>query len=131
MNRRNTRQRRLVLEAIHWGNHPSARDIFDTIAETERISLGTVYRNLTILEQEGEILQVTSDPALVRYDRRLAPHHHLHCKVCGGVYDMPLPYDAGFDLEASEKSGYQIEGHSITFRGICRECMEKSHKNRL
>jgi Fe2+ or Zn2+ uptake regulation protein len=131
LSRRNTRQRRLVLEAIRWGNHPSARDIFDAIAKTERISLGTVYRNLIILEKEGEILQVKSDPALVRYDRRLAPHHHLHCKVCGEVYDMPLPYDVGFNHEAAQKSGCQIEGHSITFQGICRECIEKSHKNRL
>ncbi|MFP3090775.1 transcriptional repressor [Treponema sp. TIM-1] len=131
LSRRNTRQRKLVLEAIHWGDHPSARDIFDAIAKTERISLGTVYRNLIILEEAGEIVQVKSDPLLVRYDRRLGPHHHLHCKVCGRVYDMPLPYDAVFDREAAEKSGCRIEGHSITFKGICRACIEKSPENRF
>jgi Fe2+ or Zn2+ uptake regulation protein len=114
------------LEAIQGENHPSARDIFDKIVKLERISLGTVYRNLFILEDEGEIVQVKSDPALVRYDCKLYPHHHLHCKVCGKIYDMPLVYDAGFDRKAAEESGCQIEGHSITFKGICRECMEKS-----
>jgi Fur family peroxide stress response transcriptional regulator len=76
-----------------------------------------------ILEEEGEIIQVKGDPELVRYDRRLDQHHHLHCKVCGRVYDMPLPYDAGFDREAAEKSGFLIESHAITFEGICAGCM--------
>jgi Fur family peroxide stress response transcriptional regulator len=125
LNRRNTRQRKLVFEAICGENHPAAREIFEAIAATERISLGTVYRNLMILEEEGEIIQIKSDPELVRYDRRLDPHHHLHCKVCGRVYDMPLPYDAGFDREAAQKSGFRIEGHSITFEGVCTDCMKK------
>jgi Fur family peroxide stress response transcriptional regulator len=124
LNRRNTRQRELVLEAVCGGNHPAAREIFDTIAKVERISLGTVYRNLMILEEEGEIVQVKSDPDLVRYDRRRDPHHHLHCKVCGKVYDMPLPYDAGFDRKAARKSGYRIECHAITFEGVCTACIK-------
>jgi Fur family peroxide stress response transcriptional regulator len=125
LNRRNTRQRELVLEAVCGGNHPAAREIFDKIAKTERISLGTVYRNLMILEEEGEIVQVKSDPELIRYDRRLDLHHHLHCKVCGRVYDMPLPYDAGFDREAAKKSGFRIERHSITCEGVCAACLGK------
>jgi Fe2+ or Zn2+ uptake regulation protein len=78
-----------------------------------------------ILEEEGEIIQVKSDPDLVRYDRRRDLHHHLHCKVCGRVYDMPLPYNSGFDREAAKKSGCQIECHVITFEGICTACMRR------
>ncbi|MDR2020978.1 MAG: transcriptional repressor [Treponema sp.] len=125
LNRRNTRQRELVLEVICGENHPAAREIFDKISMTEPISLGTVYRNLAILEEKGEIVQVKGDPELVRYDRRRDLHHHLHCKVCGKVYDMPLPYDSGFDRKAAEKSGYRIECHSITFEGVCAACMKK------
>jgi Fe2+ or Zn2+ uptake regulation protein len=125
LNRRNTRQRELVLEAVCGGNHPAAGEIFDKISGTERISLGTVYRNLMILEEEGQIVQVKSDPELVRYDRRLDLHHHLFCKICGRVYDMPLPYDSGFDREAAKKSGYRIECHAITFEGVCKACMKK------
>jgi Fe2+ or Zn2+ uptake regulation protein len=113
-----------VLEAVCQGNHPAARDIFDTIAKDEKISLGTVYRNLMILEEEGEIIQVKSDPELARYDRRLDLHHHLHCTVCGRVFDMPLPYDPGFDRKAAKESGCRIERHSITFEGVCRNCMK-------
>jgi hypothetical protein len=43
---------------------------------------------------------------------------------------MPLAYDAGFNRKAAEESGCKIEGHSITFQGICRGCMKKSRKNR-
>jgi Fe2+ or Zn2+ uptake regulation protein len=41
------------------------------------------------------------------------------------VYDMPLPYNSGFDREAAKKSGYRIERHSITFEGICAACMQE------
>jgi Fe2+ or Zn2+ uptake regulation protein len=120
----------LVLEAVCQGTHPAAREIFDTIAKDERISLGTVYRNLMILEEEGEIVQVKSDPELVRYDRRLDLHHHLRCTVCGRVFDMPLAYDSGFDRKAAKESGCRIERHSITFEGICRDCMRRTAPKR-
>jgi Fur family peroxide stress response transcriptional regulator len=112
------------LEAVCKGGHPAAGEIFDRIAQTERISLGTVYRNLMILEEEGEIVQVPGDPELIRYDRRRDLHHHLHCGVCGRIYDMPLPYDSGVDREAARKSGHRIEGHAVTFEGVCKECMK-------
>jgi Fe2+ or Zn2+ uptake regulation protein len=131
LNRRNTRQRELVLKAVCQGNHPAAREVFDAIAKDEKISLGTVYRNLMILEEEGEIVQVTSDPEVVRYDRRLDFHHHLHCTVCGGVFDMPLPYDSGFDREAAKRSGCRIERHSITFEGICGDCLKRASSKRV
>jgi Fe2+ or Zn2+ uptake regulation protein len=115
----------LVLEAVCGGNHPTAREIFDKISKMERISLGTVYRNLMILEEAGEIVQVKSDPELVRYDRRLDLHHHLHCTVCGRVYDMPLAYNSAFDREAAEKSGCRIKSHAITFEGVCGACMRR------
>jgi Fe2+ or Zn2+ uptake regulation protein len=122
LNRRYTRQRGLVLEAVCGGNHPTARELFDSISETAKVSLGTIYRNLTILEEEGEILSIKSDPTVVRYDRRRDPHHHLHCKACGRVFDMPLPYDPGFDREISRKSGFPIDSHAITFEGYCGDC---------
>ena len=57
---RNTRQRQLVLDAVRARrDHPSADQIYlDVRAVDGRISRGTVYRNLSILEESGEILHV-------------------------------------------------------------------------
>jgi Fe2+ or Zn2+ uptake regulation protein len=120
--RRKTNQRNLVLEAVCNGNHLSAREIFEQIDSKKRMSFGTVYRNLQILEEEGEIIAVKTDPELLRYDRRRERHHHLRCRKCGKVFDMPVPYRPEFDTEAAQKSGFTIESHAITFEGLCCNC---------
>jgi Fur family peroxide stress response transcriptional regulator len=126
--RRKTSQRDLVLEAVCNNQHPSAGDIFAFISPKKRISFGTVYRNLQILEEEGEITSVKVIPELLHYDRRRDPHHHLHCKKCGRVFDVPVPYQADFDSDVEKKSGFHIDSHSITFEGLCNDC-KSSEKN--
>jgi Fe2+ or Zn2+ uptake regulation protein len=120
--RRNTSQRDLVLEAVCSGNHLSAREIFELVSAKNRMSFGTVYRNLQILEEEGEIIAVKADPELLHYDRRRERHHHLHCRKCGKVFDISIPYRAEFDEEAAQKSGFIIDSHAITFEGLCSVC---------
>ncbi|GHV83426.1 transcriptional repressor [Spirochaetia bacterium] len=120
--RRKTSQRDLVLEAVCNGNHLSAGEIFALVSAKKHMSFGTVYRNLQILEEEGEIAAVKADPELLRYDRRIVRHHHLHCKKCGKIFDIPVPYRAEFDTEAGQKSGFVIDSHTITFEGLCSEC---------
>jgi Fe2+ or Zn2+ uptake regulation protein len=123
--RRKTSQRDLVLEAVCNGNHLSAREIFERVSGKKRMSFGTVYRNLQILEEEGEIAAIKTDPELWRYDRRRERHHHLHCAKCGKVFDMPVPYRPEFDTEAAQKSGFAVDSHTITFEGLCRGCKER------
>jgi Fur family peroxide stress response transcriptional regulator len=120
--RRKTGQRDLVLEAVCHGNHLSAREIFELISAKKRVSFGTVYRNLQILEEEGEIATIKTDPELLRYDRRRDRHHHLRCTQCGKVFDMPVPYRPEFDTEAAQKSGFTVDSHAITFEGLCGDC---------
>ena len=47
--RRNTRQRKLVLDAVRQSyNHPTADEIYNVVrAQDDKLSRGTVYRNLT------------------------------------------------------------------------------------
>jgi len=120
--RRHTNQRDIILQAISEGNHPSAREIFDAVSLKKRMSFGTVYRNLQILNEEGEIICIESDPEALRYERRKERHHHLYCKKCRKVFDVPIPYKSEFDIETARKSGFVIESHSISFEGLCKDC---------
>ena len=120
--RRKTSQRDLVLEAVCNGQHPSAGEIFDFVSKKQRMSFGTVYRNLQILEEEGEICSIKSDPELLHYDRRRDPHHHLHCKQCGKVFDVLIAYQAEVDRQVEKDSGFSIDSHSTTFEGLCCDC---------
>jgi Fe2+ or Zn2+ uptake regulation protein len=120
--RRATVQRKLVLEAVCRGDHPTAKEIFEAVSQPKWMSFGTVYRNLQILAQEGVISSLQADREAVRYDKRVDKHHHLHCRMCNKVFDVPIPYKDAFNKEISKNSGFVVESHSITFEGLCHEC---------
>lgn len=119
--RRSTRQRKQVLDAVCGANHPTAQEVYEGISGTP-VSLSTVYRNLAILEQEGEIASVECPSSSFRYDRRRDPHYHLYCRSCGKVFDLPLPYAPGLDADAEQQSGCRVFGHRIVFEGLCKDC---------
>ena len=75
--RRNTRQRKLVLDAVRQSyNHPTADEIYNAVREQDdKISRGTVYRNLNLLADAGEILSIKT-PGGSRFDRTIEPHAH-------------------------------------------------------
>jgi Fe2+ or Zn2+ uptake regulation protein len=124
--RRASSQRELVLAAICEGNHLSAREIFEVVSQKVSMSFGTVYRNLQILVEEGEIMAVEADPNVLRYDRERIPHYHLHCKRCGKVFDMPISYHADLDNEAREKSDFLVASHTVFFEGLCAGCQARN-----
>lgn len=123
-NQRYSRQRQLVLEAVlSRRDHPSADEIYlDVRTRDSRISRGTVYRNLRLLSENGEIMHVKV-PSADRYDWRLDKHYHLICTECGRVSDIALEYDPKFDERVFEETGYAINRHRIVFEGVCPECL--------
>ncbi|NLW12025.1 MAG: transcriptional repressor [Clostridiaceae bacterium] len=124
---RNTKQRKLVLDAVRARfDHPSADQIYlDVRTQDDNISRGTVYRNLNILFQTGEINQVKM-PKSDRFESRLDKHYHLQCLECGELWDLPLDYNDDIDEQAAGKTGYIIHRHRTTFEGICPECQHKN-----
>ena len=68
---RMTRQRRVILEEIRRTNsHPAADEIYERVRKRlPRISLGTVYRNLDVLCELGEIQRLELSGAMKRYRR--------------------------------------------------------------
>ena len=124
---RNTVQRALVLEAVQaLHHHPTPADVYDRVHETHpNVSRATVYRNLNVLAQKGDILRVEVPNAADRYDYQLFPHYHAKCRVCGGVFDIDMPYQGDLETLVQEKSGFIVEHHDIVFEGVCAHCAEK------
>ena len=129
MQYRNTRQRKIVLEAVQeHHDHPSADQIYLEIhAKDPRISRGTVYRNLNILSEEGQITHVKV-PGADRYDCRTDFHYHLICTGCGAVCDAPFSYDPTPDKTIAAESGYRITRHRMIFEGVCPACQKAGHE---
>ena len=133
MERRNTMQKELTYDAVMaYSGHPSADDIYQMISkEHSSISKATIYRNLSILSDEGKIGRVESFAnGEVHYDHRTDKHYHGHCRKCGRVVDIDLSYDNDFVAKALPmEDGFSITSHELIFEGICRDCREKEKKN--
>ena len=86
--RRYSRQRERIYQAVHASReHPSAQMVYDLLREEmPRLSLGTVYRNLHQMAQEGMLQELEGPTA--RFDACLAPHAHIRCTCCGRVMDQ-------------------------------------------
>ncbi len=127
--RRNTRQKTLVKECVkqHF-DHPTADSIYLSAREKdEKISKGTVYRNLKELSERGEILHIKV-PGADRYDSRTDLHYHIMCVFCSCVVDVPVEYEGRLDEEASRATGFECFRHRTLFEGICPGCRSKGLK---
>ena len=126
---RNTPQRKVVLDVVQTSlDHPTAETIFLRASErAPKISLGTVYRNLAVLTELKEILKISSPYGPDHYDFNLSDHCHFLCKNCGEMCDIPLECSPSqSELHAPEKSGFDIQGHTLTYFGICPSCKNKN-----
>mgnify|MGYP002581509610 CR=1 FL=1 len=124
-----SRQREAILEILcATTSHPTADWIYDKVRERiPNISLGTVYRNLKLLAEEGEIRLRNISGSPERYDHICSNHYHLRCEQCGKVMDVEMPYMASLDEEVRKRNKYLIKSHDLTFVGLCPECAKKKH----
>lgn len=121
---RNTIQKQMVLDTVRsMSCHPTADEIYIQIAEHHpNISKGTVYRNLNLLAEQGEILRVQIPNAADRFDFKTHNHYHMRCQCCGRVFDVSVPYLSHLEEEIKNTDGFLLLSHSIVFSGICPEC---------
>ena len=130
-NLRMTRQRKVILEELRKvKTHPSADEIYEMVRRRlPRISLGTVYRNLEILSESGEIQKLEPGSTLKRFDGNPDTHHHIRCVQCGCIVDVD------FDVEIKIQNGYaphgafRIIGHRLEFTGICPDCLNSAYNS--
>jgi len=104
-------------------NHPTAEQIFLEAKRKEPgIAMGTVYRNLGILSDNGQILHIPIIDGPDRYDKTLASHEHMLCISCGQIVDADV---GNLTSLLSEKCGLEISSYELNLKGICPECSAK------
>ncbi|MEE8886878.1 MAG: transcriptional repressor [Eubacteriales bacterium] len=126
MERRNTRQKKLIMEAISGTNvHLTADEVLEIVRrEDPGIGLATVYRNLNLFVEEG-LIQKIEGTGWSCFDGNPKPHDHFHCTCCGKVVDYPDDYNEDLDRKASDVTGGDIIYHTTTYEGVCAECLAK------
>jgi len=93
-------------------SHPTADWIHQQARQKlPHISLGTVYRNLKTLSDEGRILEITTTKGPSRYDTNTSKHSHLRCVGCGRLEDIP---EKELKLRLGTKKNAQISNSRIS-----------------
>ena len=121
-----TVQRKVIVDELRKLKcHPTADELYEVVRrKLPRISLGTVYRNLKLLEELGKVRRVTAHQGTERYDAICGDHAHFLCQRCGCLRDL-----TGVDSEALRsairlEAGATLTKLDITVTGICPGCAE-------
>ena len=106
--------------------HPTAEQVFlEMKKEHPSIALGTVYKHLNALADEGLLLRITEPGSPDRYDRT-ERHDHLICSRCGKITDVRLP---DMQERIEEALGQNILAYDLRIRYICPDCREQEENN--
>lgn len=127
MDRRNTVQKELVLEKVReMRSHVTADDVYAQIHNAHpSISKGTVYRNLSLLADEGEIRRVEIPDGPDRFDFTLEDHYHVRCVKCGEVFDVDMDAITDISSRIKDTHGMKFLDYDILFKGVCPACQNK------
>ena len=122
---KHSKKRDTIMQTIRSTNcHPSAEWIYNQVKPIyPDISLGTVYRNLALFEQSGEVVAVATVDGQKRYDATTKPHTHFICECCGSVIDIETRQsDKALYDKIDSDYGFSVNYHNLTFYGKCKNC---------
>lgn len=128
-----SRQRESIKACLmNRNDHPTADALYASIREEfPNISLGTVYRNLNLLVETGEIRRLNCGDGADHYDANLAPHYHFMCRHCKQVFDVYMDTVEALNDAAQKHVPGIIDSHSVLFYGACNDCLSKESKKEV
>nr|WP_318682838.1 transcriptional repressor [uncultured Acetatifactor sp.] len=119
-----SRQREMIKDFLMTRHdHPTADIVYMNVRrQNPNISLGTVYRNLSLLADIGEIQRLRLGDGTDHFDADTSPHYHFICTKCGCVMDLKMEsLESITDIAGADFDG-TIDGHVTYFYGTCGEC---------
>ncbi len=125
------RKRNAILSYLqNTTDHPSAEMVFAGLKpQIPDLSLGTVYRNLSLFRKQGLASCVATVGGVERFDGNTDPHVHFICNDCCAVIDlMEMQIPATLTSTAETCSGGQVADCQLSFTGQCKSCLEKNQR---
>jgi len=119
------RKRDAILTCLRQTDtHPSADWVYAQLKpEIPDLSLGTVYRNLNLFKEQGQIVSLGTVKGVERFDGNTAPHVHYICESCGCVLDLEgIAVPQELQSAVANTTGGQVTNCQLTFTGICMAC---------
>ena len=108
--------------------HPTADSVYLHVKEEfPNISLGTVYRNLNLLTDIGDVVKIPAQDGGDRFDGNVEPHNHFFCTGCGNIIDLDLDMKKIEEVNATAAKNFDgfIESSTTIFYGKCNKCISK------
>lgn len=127
-----SRQRQVIRDYLmSTKEHPTAETVYAHVRKKyPNISLGTVYRNLSLLAELGDIRRLRMGDGVDRFDADTSAHYHVVCTECGGVSDLKMEPISRITELADRNYPGRIEGHITYFYGVCAGCCGKNREKR-
>ena len=107
--------------------HPSAIQLHEKLrVQFPTVSLATIYKTLTLLKEEEEVLEIDLHNDSHYDGNKPYPHPHLICNRCGKIIDGDETlFFHTINQEIKEKFDFQVIHSQLLFYGVCRECQKK------
>jgi Fur family peroxide stress response transcriptional regulator len=123
-----TPQRLAILRILAESDgHPSVESIYDQVkTHFPTTSLATIYKNINVLKELDQVLELGFSDDSNRYDgNKPYDHPHVVCTVCRKILDPDIAALEDMTVELVSKTGFSILRHRLDFFGICPECQAK------
>ena len=127
--RKRSKKRQAILDALRATcEHPTAEQLHRQLkAQYPDLSLGTVYRNLSLFADDGDAIRVGVIHGQEHFDWRTDPHAHLVCRRCERIFDVELPLEADrLCATVGRSTDAEITECAFTFHGVCADCRQKA-----
>lgn len=125
-----TQPRLAVLDALTTHPHSDTGTVIDVVrGELPSVSHQTVYDCLAALTDAGLVRRIQPAGSTARYEIRVGDnHHHIVCRSCGAVVDVPCAVGDTPCLTAVEDHGFVVDEAEVIYWGICPDCI-RTHPN--
>ena len=122
--RKYSKKREAILRVIRsTTSHPTAEWVYHELkGEIPDLSLATVYRNIRLFREDGEILSVGTVDGQERFDGTTVPHGHFVCTDCAAVIDFAGDSEHGDVRDQLKGRGFQVERVDLVAYGLCDRC---------
>jgi Fur family peroxide stress response transcriptional regulator len=107
--------------------HPSVESIYAQVKPGfPTTSLATVYKNVAVLKDLNQVLELGFSDDSNRYDgNKPFDHPHVVCTVCKKILDPELAALKDMTQELARDTGFSITRHRLDFFGVCPDCQNK------
>jgi Fur family transcriptional regulator, peroxide stress response regulator len=129
VSRKSIHRETILRVVMNTTSHPGADWIYNQVRnEIPNISMGTVYHNLKLLAEAGNIKEIEIPGSFSRFDGAVQDHYHFRCEKCGCLFDLDQSVDHTMEAIIAEKTGFKVKRHILEFIGLCLDCQKTDKK---